>query len=88
MPIRILSNKPQDVKEPYKNQMWNSIFKNISNESKRNTTIPSIQAFTQRLNLLRRKVEKPDLIELIYTEKDALEREIRKEKKRKEKLKY
>lgn len=58
------TNSMQD-KKGYRNTMWETIASNIMQESKKTGTMPSIENFSQRLNLFRKKIEKPDVIELI-----------------------
>jgi len=48
--------------------------------------MPSIENFSQRLNLFRKKIEKPDVIEMILTNKEQLLKQIKKEEERKAKI--
>lgn len=52
-------------------------------EAKRSSSTPSIESFTQRLNLFRRKIDKPDIITMILQNKDALIQQIKKEEEAK-----
>lgn len=48
--------------------------------------MPSIENFSQRLNLFRKKIEKPDVIEIILQSRDTLLKQIKKEEERKAKI--
>ncbi|KAL4430312.1 hypothetical protein ABPG74_019471 [Tetrahymena malaccensis] len=73
-------------KKTYRNNMWETIANNIMQESKKTGTMPSIENFSQRLNLFRKKIEKPDVIEIILQNKDTLLKQIKKEEERKAKI--
>lgn len=70
----------------YRNPMWESIAGNLFSESKKMGTMPSIESFSQRLNLFREKISKPDAVEMVLMNKDSLLKQIKKEEERKAKV--
>jgi len=84
--VRQEKNESEKKPKVYRNTMWESIATSLIQDSKRTGAMPSIENFSQRLNLFRKKIEKPDVIEMILTNKEQLLKQIKKEEERKAKI--
>lgn len=64
---------------------WGVVASDILNQTKRNSQVPSIEAFAKRLTLYRNKIERSEIIDVILKEQAVLLRQIENEvaKKRK-----
>ena len=65
-----IEEKPKE-KRQYQNMLWQEVSKNLVQDNKRGMN-PSIEAFSQRINLFMRKVDKPDQIQMVIDNEKTL----------------
>lgn len=81
----LLSSVQEDGGNSDKKGLWNHLASDILSQSRRHAQTPSVEAFAQRLNLYRSKVERVEIIDVILKSRNALMKQIENEAAKKKK---